>query len=197
MKFNADAAHTTALPSHLRNIIMGRVAFWLGIVFWAMGFAAAQTPPQPQPDSGIDAIMAYSGTWKIQGERFATAHSDAGKEDTTLRNDCWKSGAYVACNQYVNGDSKVLLVFIYNDKQKMYTSYQIPQTGDPATSGKLQIIGNIWTFPWSVSQGQTTTYFHVVNVFTASDHINYAQEFSVDNVHWTTMAKGLETRIGN
>lgn len=160
----------------------------------------ARKPPvigQQQPTAGIDAILAYAGTWKINGERFATAHSDAGKEDTTLRNDCWKSGAYVACNQYVNGDSKVLLVFTYNDKQKMYTSYPIPQNGDPASNGKLQIIGNVWTFPWQVTQGAQITFFHVVNVFTSPDHIEYAQEFSTDNVHWTTMAKGTETKIAN
>ena len=169
----------------------------------AIGLAGAQDarkPPvvgQQQPTAGIDAIMAYAGTWKVQGERFATAHSDAGKEESTLRNDCWKNGPYVACNQYVNGDSKVLLVFTYDDKQKMYTSYPVPQNGDPVSSGRLQIIGNVWTFPWQVSAGENITYFHVVNVFTSADHIEYAQEFSTDNVHWTTMAKGTETRISN
>jgi hypothetical protein len=169
----------------------------------ATGSAAAQAPQPPpkvvqqQAGAGIDVILSYAGTWKVQGERFATAHSDAGKEDTTLRNDCWKSGAYVACNQYVDGDSKTLLVFTYDDRQKMYTSYQVPRNGDPAGSGKLQIIGSVWTFPWTVTRGDTTTYFRVVNVFTAPDHIDYAQEFSTDNVHWTTMAKGAETKTGN
>lgn len=173
------------------------------IAVLAFGISAAQDARKPptiaeqQPTAGIDAVMAYAGTWKVQGERFATAHSDAGKEDTTLRNDCWKSGAYVACNQSVNGDSKVLLVFTYNDKQKMYTSYPIPQNGEPVTAGRLQIIGNIWTFPWQVTEGETTIYFHVVNVFTSPAHIDYAQEFSPDNVHWTTMAKGSETKIAN
>lgn len=167
----------------------------------AFGTAAAQSPQPPpkvaqqQVTGGIDAIMAYSGTWKVQGERFATAHSDAGKEDSTLRNDCWKSGAFVACNQYVNGDSKVLLVFTYHDTDKIYTSYPIPLNGETVSPGRLQIVGNIWTFPWAVTQGETTIYFHVVNVFTSADHIDYAQEFSTDNVHWTTMAKGSETRI--
>ena len=168
-----------------------------------VGFCGAQEAHKPpkvvaqQATAGVDAIMAYAGTWKVEGTRFATAHSDAGKEDTTLRNDCWKSGAYVACNQFVNGDSKVMLVFTYNDKQQMYTSYPIPQNGEPVSSGKLQIIGNIWTFPWQVTQGVANTYFHVVNVFTSPDHIDYVQEFSTDNVHWTTMAKGSETKIGN
>jgi hypothetical protein len=164
---------------------------------------AAQNDRKPptvaiqQSTGGIDAVMAYAGTWKVNGERFATAHSDAAREDTTLRNDCWKSGSYVACNQYVNGESKVLLVFTYSDLTKMYTSYPIPKDGEAAGAGRLQIVGNVWTFPWEVSQGGVTTYFHVVNVFKDHDHLDYAQEFSPDNVHWTKMAQGTEARTGN
>jgi len=182
--------------------------FTLGIAFSVGASACAQAPaqpgpihaqqaPEPSPGGSVDAIMAYAGTWKVHGEHFATAYSQVGKEDKTLRNDCWKSGAYVACNQYVDGDSKVLLVFTYNEKEKMYTSYQIPQGGAASGSGKLKIEGNIWTFPWQVTQGETTMYFHVVNVFTGTDRIDYAQEFSPDNVHWTAMAKGYETRVSN
>ena len=163
-------------------------------ISFATGFAFAQNPPSTS--AGIDVIMAYAGTWKVQGERFATAYSNAGKEDTTLRNECWKTGAYVVCNQFVNGDSKVLLIFTYNDQQKMYTAYHVTQNGDPAAPGRLQIVGNVWTFPWQVTAAGSTTYFHVVNVFTG-DHIQYQQEFSTDNVHWTTMARGSETKVGN
>ena len=155
--------------------------------------ATAQTAEQGP--AGIDAITVYAGTWKVQGERFATAYSQAGKEDRTLHNDCWKSGAYYACNQFVDGESKALLIFTYNDKEKMYTTYQIPHGGAAAGSGKLQIAGNIWTFPWQVTMGETTMYFHVVNVFTGTDRIDYAQEFSNDNVHWNSMARGSETRV--
>ena len=182
---------------------------WIGMIaLCAVGAAAQapqptqalQQPPAPAQDAqhgpaGIDAITAYAGTWKVQGERFATAYSQAGKEERTLRNDCWKSGAYYACNQFVDGESKTLLIFTYNDKDKMYTTYQIPQGGAAAGSGKLQIVGNIWTFPWQVTMGESTMYFHVVNVFTGTDRIDYAQEFSNDNVHWNTMARGSETRV--
>ena len=71
--------------------------------------------------------MAYAGTWKVNGERFATAHSDVGKDDTTLRNDCWKSGGYVACNQYVNGESKVLLVFTYSELTRCTPAIRFPE----------------------------------------------------------------------
>src|SRR6185503_11923472 len=116
---------------HLMRRIFLAIAIGV-IAELAGGAGLAQNDRKPptvavqQPTGGIDVIMTYAGTWKVNGERFATAHSDAGKEDNTLRNDCWKSGGYVACNQYVNGESKVLLVFTYNDVTKIYTSYPIP-----------------------------------------------------------------------
>jgi hypothetical protein len=161
---------------------------------------ALQPPPKievQQPTAGIDAIMAYAGTWKVTGERFATQYTTAGKEETSLRNECWKSGGYVACNQYVNGESKVLVVYTYSDLLKMYTTYPIPPNGQAASAGRLQIVGNVWTFPWEVTQGGVITYFRVVNVFHDQDHIDYAQEFSPDNVHWTAMAKGSEVKVGH
>ena len=149
--------------------------------------------PADKP-AGIDAIRAYEGTWDITIEHFDTAHSKASREHTSLHNDCWKSGGYFACNQYVDGQSKVLLVFIYNQGKNEYTSYQIPPGGGEAGSGKLLIDGNVWTFPWQTKEGDTITYFHVVNVFTTPGRIEFRQEFSPDNVHWTVMAKGMETR---
>jgi hypothetical protein len=182
---------------YLSLLAFGCVALTLAALGHAQNDRKPPTIADQQATGGIDAVMAYAGTWKVTGERFATAHSDLGKEDTTLRNDCWKSGAYVACNQYVNGESKVLLVFTYSDLTKSYTSYPIPKDGEAVSSGRLQIVGNVWTFPWEISQGGVTTYFHVVNVFKDHDHIEYAQEFSPDNVHWTKMAQGTEARIGN
>ena len=156
---------------------------------WGLCAAAPTEPP-----SGIDAIRAYEGTWDINIEHFDTAHSKASHEHTLLRNDCWKSGGYFACHQYVNGDSKVLLVFTFDPGTNTYTSYQIPPGGGDSGSGKLRIEGNVWTFPWQSAEGGQITYFHVVNVFTASDRIEFRQEYSPDNVHWTVMAKGSEKK---
>ncbi len=140
-------------------------------------------------------VWAYAGTWKIEGDNFDTAHSKASHESTTLHNACWKDGAYLACNQYVDGDSKVLLVFTYNDKDKTYSSYQIPQGGGQPGMGKMTIEGNVWTFPWEQTEAGSTTYYRVVNVFTSPDRIEYRKEFSSDKSHWTAMAKGAETKI--
>jgi hypothetical protein len=155
--------------------------------------AAPAVPPSTP--AGIDVVWAYAGVWKVEIDHLDTAHSKAGHEVTNLRNVCWKDGGYLACNQYVDGESKVLIVCTYNAKDNAYTSYQISMGGGAAGSGKLLIDGNVWTFPWEVTEGDKTTYFRVVNVFEAPDRIQFRQEFSPDKLHWTVTAKGIETKI--
>lgn len=166
---------------------------WTALVLaMALSIACSATPPGKSV--GIDAIRAYEGTWDITIDHLDTAESKASHEKTTLHNDCWKSGGYFACNQYVNGESKVLLVFTYDASKNEYTSYQIPPGGAEPGSGKLLIEGNVWTFPWQVGEGDKTTYFRVVNVFLAPDKIEFRQEFSTDHAHWTVMARGIENK---
>jgi hypothetical protein len=155
---------------------------------------AAPVAPAAAP-TGIDVVWAYAGVWKIEIDHLETAQSKASHETTNLRNSCWKDGGYLACNQYVDGDSKVLIVFTYNAKDNTYTSYQIPSGGGESGSGKLVVEGNVWTFPWQIKEGDKTTYYRVVNVFEAPDRIQYRQESSPDKVHWTVTAKGVETKL--
>jgi hypothetical protein len=171
---------------------MRGTAFCLALMVGAM---AAQAQTEAKPATGVEAMRAYAGTWSVETEHYATAQSKAGRERTMLRNDCWISGAYFACNQYVDGDSKVLLVFTYDAAAKVYHSYQIPAGGAEPGHGTMTMDGAVWTFPWQMTEGGVTTYFRVVNVWKGEDRIEYRQEFSTDKAHWTLMAKGNETRI--
>ncbi len=160
-----------------------------------LSFAALLSAiPATKAAGPLDKVAVYSGTWNLKAEHFATPYSKASKEATTIKNDCWRSGNYFACNQFVDGDSKALLIFTYNAKDDTYTSYPIPQGGGKAGSGKLLIKGDVWTFPWEDEADGKPVYFQVVNVFTSPGTIEYRQEFSTDNVHWTLMAKGTETK---
>ena len=161
--------------------------FLTGIVLCAC--AAAESP------AGIEKILAYQGTWKIETEHFNTRFSKAAKESSTLRNDCWRSGGFFVCDQFVNGESKDLIVFTYDAKDDTYGSYSVPAGGGEGGSGKLIVKGNVWTFPWEDKQDGKTVYFQVVNTFTAPGTIEYRQEFSEDKVHWTVTAKGLERKL--
>src|SRR5450432_2596041 len=139
-----------------------RLALTISLSSCASYSAALYAAAPVDKPAGVDVIRAYEGTWDVNIEHLDTARSKASREHNSLRNDCWKSGGYFACNQYVDGESKVLLVFVYNQTKNEYTSYQIPVGGGETGSGKLLIDGNVWTFPWQVKEGDTNTYFHVV-----------------------------------
>jgi len=155
----------------------------------------AQTAAPTSTPDDIAPLWAYAGTWAVTIDHFDTAHSKASHEQTTLRNACWKDAGYMACDQYIDGDSKVLIVFTYTGKNGVYTSYQVPPHGEEPGKGALILEGNTWTFPWQSGEGDKTTWFRVVNVFLAPDRIDFRQEFSTDNVHWTAMAHGVETKV--
>jgi hypothetical protein len=166
----------------------------LGSALAFLLYAHAAPPAAP---SGIDAIWAYAGTWKTFMDHVDTPYSKAGHEEKKLVNDCWKTGAYLACRQIVDGDPKVLLVFTCNPDGRTCTSYQIPTDGGEPGSGKLILDGNTWTFPWSLTENGKTTMFRVVNTWSSPTTIEFKQEYSTDQVHWTTMATGHETKSSN
>jgi hypothetical protein len=155
----------------------------------------AQTPAPPSPTAEVDPVWPYAGTWSVAIDHFDTAHSKASHEQTTLRNACWKDGGYMACNQYIDGDSKVLIVFTYSGRNGVYANYQIPLHGGEPGTGTLYIEGNAWTFPWQIEEGDKITFYRVVNVFLTPDKIDFRQEFSIDRINWTAMAHGVETRV--
>ena len=154
------------------------------------GMAVAASSP-----TGLDALSGYAGTWQTEIEHLNTPYSAAGKEIAVVRNVCWRSADFYACHQYVNGKSAALLVFSYDARRKRYRSCAIPAgSGQGGPCGEVMIRGNVWMFPWQVTANGKTTYFRVINVWTSPDSIDYRQEFSVDRIHWTLMAKGREQR---
>lgn len=55
--------------------------------------------------------------------------------------------------------------------------------------------GKTWLFPWSVKKDGSTTYFRVLNTWSSPRTIEFRQEFSSDQIHWTVMARGHEAKI--
>ncbi len=145
--------------------------------------------------SGIDTIRAYAGTWATHTVHYKTQYSRARTETAILRNVCWRSAGYFTCDQFVQGSSKALIVFTYDRSRRMYHTYTVPTNGGAAGSGMLVIAGNTWIYPWEDKDGLKKVHLRVVNTFVNPDTIQYRQEFSYDNVHWTTTATGSETRL--
>jgi len=171
-------------------------AFILLATALAISLASSAAAQAATPATGVDAIRAYAGTWKTTIDHQDTPYSKAGHEESTLVNDCWKSGSYLACRQIVNGDPKILIVFTCRDAHDC-SSYQIPADGGTAGSGKVQLDGNTWTFPWEQTDAGKTTYFRVVNVWSSDKTIEFRQEFSTDQLHWTRMASGHEIKLAD
>jgi len=144
--------------------------------------------------TGLDAIAAYAGRWQTDIQYLDTPYSKKSETKYQLRNECWRSAGYYACDQFVDGDSKALLIFMY-DPAKGYTSYPIQAGGGDVHPGRLIIEGKVWTFPWQMTQDGKTTYFHVVNTWDSPDSIQFRQEYSADGEQWLPIAQGHETRV--
>jgi hypothetical protein len=143
---------------------------------------------------GIDKIAVLAGTWKTDGQSFDTDFSKVGHDTSKLRNDCWGSGEFYSCDQYVNGESKALIVFTYNAGDGTYNTYAIRSGGASATSGKLKIDGDTWTYENPQSADSQPPYFRTVNVFEGAGTIHFSVEYTRDNQHWITMNQGVETK---
>lgn len=144
----------------------------------------------------IDAIAAYDGTWKTHIVHVKSALGPAYTEDATLQNVCRHSAGYYACEQVVDGVTKVLLVFTYDPKQKQYVSHVFPAVANAEMgSGNLLINGNVWTFPWRQTVDGKQAYVRIVNRFTDPDTIEVREEFSYDGRTWTVALTGSEHRV--
>ncbi|MGA9854919.1 MAG: hypothetical protein WBR29_06565 [Gammaproteobacteria bacterium] len=167
--------------------------FILTLIICLLIFPAAfWAAPLP---TGLDKLAVYAGTWKTETGHFDTPFSKAGKDSATIKNDCWRSGDYYACNQYLNGKSKVLLIYTYDAKHDTYTVYPIVAGDANVQPDKLIIHGNVWTFPWETKEKGKTIYFHVIDAFTAIDTIEHREEYSMDKVRWYPMAQGYEKKL--
>jgi hypothetical protein len=155
---------------------------------------SGQSAPSAPPAAGIAAIEAYRGTWKFSSVTLDTPHSKAAKDEKILRNDCWRSAGYFACNQFLDGKSQDLIVFTYHPDRNLYTTYIVPLDGSAASSGTLEIHGDTWIYPWEVTENGTTVYYRVVNIFTSRSSIQFRSEFSTDKAVWTPTATGTEVR---
>lgn len=70
----------------------------LAVGLLAVSLVCVGAMGQATPAAGADpiaAICAYEGTWSIKIDNVDTAHSKAGHEESTLRNDCWRSAGFM------------------------------------------------------------------------------------------------------
>jgi hypothetical protein len=164
---------------------------WMGALAWCGMALAADQAPAPE---GLEKLKVFSGAWRSESENFDTIFSHAAKVSSLLANECSVKGNFYVCDQSVNGQSRVLLVFAHAGGDTYGVTY-IPADGGHAITGALIVVDNTWTYPGQQSKLGQITYFRTVDIFTDADTIEFREEFSTDNQHWTLMAKGHETRV--
>lgn len=146
--------------------------------------------------SPLDRLNVFAGTWKSESQTFKTPYSEESNVTTTLVNQCWKAGQFFICNQSVNGESKVLLVFAFKGGDTYGVTY-VPADGSHSISGTVLVDGGVWTYPGETHKYGQVTYFRTVNIYASNDSLDYREEYSTDQQNWTLMAKGHETRVRN
>lgn len=155
---------------------------------------AAAAPADQDP---IGKISVYAGAWKSRIVHYQTTYTKAHVETTNVRTDCWRSGSYYACDQFIDGRSAAFIVYTYSAAAHVYHIQVIPKDGNLVTTGVMMISGNTWTFPWQYSDKGKTVYIRIVNVFPNRDTIQFHEAFSYDQTHWTTTADGIERRVAS
>ncbi len=162
---------------------------------WVAASIAAALLPCRLAAAPIDPIAAYAGTWNTHIVHYKTRYSKPRTETSTLKNTCFHSPGYVACEQAVDGSVKALIVFTYDKHANVYRSNVFPADGSAQSSGTVLIAGNTWTFPWEDKDGSKAVYLRVVNTFRDPNTIEFRQEYSYDRKHWTVTATGVEHRL--
>ena len=155
--------------------------------------ATAADAPMPTP---LDRLNVFAGTWTSEVQNFKTPYSEESSGTSTLVNQCWKTGAFFLCNQSVNGASRAMLVFTYKGGDT-YNEVEVSADTGHAANGTLLVDGGVWTFPGQFHKLGQLVYVRTVNIYDGTDSLDFREEFSDDQVNWTVMSKGHETRVRN
>ena len=130
-------------------------------------------------------LRLYDGSWDVRL---------AGKPADKLTNRCALIGRYYACEQTVNGKVGALVVFLPKEQPGEYWTNPLTTEARSNGRGDLSIQGNRWVYSSKNTEGEKTTFYRTVNVFTGADQIHFEVAESPDGKTWTVTMSGDETR---
>jgi hypothetical protein len=128
------------------------------------------------------------------------AEAMRGTEKITSKMECrWSpQRLFPVCEQSLttaSGDHHQLTIYSYNAKDSAYTYVIIHDPGAKPTSGKIEIKGNVWTYPSSLSK---TVQIRYTEEFTDTRTRVYKAESSEDGgVTWKTLLEGAAHRVAD
>ena len=139
-------------------------------------------------------LRLYDGRWDV-----APASGDKPAETVHIENHCEKVGEFFACNQFVNGKSVALVVFLPSHSLEnggyAYRNQALGvENGGSGNWGDLEIKGDRWVYSSEETDGGKKIYHRIVNVFSGTDRIHFEVQRSDDGANWTTKMSGDEAR---
>jgi hypothetical protein len=164
-------------------------------VFYVLAVAACISLGVAQADDPAKKLGAFLGKWQAEGTR--------GTEKITSKLECrWSpQGLFLVCEQSITtaaGDHRQLTVYSYNAKDGAYTYVTIAEPGAKPTSGKVEIKGNVWTYPFSFESNGKTVQIRTTNEFTDARTEVYKSESSDDGgVTWKTVLQGAAHKVND
>ena len=153
-------------------------AIFLAGMLFSLPVSASRDPYSP--------LKLYNGSWTL---------TMAGSSPKTITNHCNLVGKFFTCEQSVNHEVALLLIFIPKDAAGHYYTQSVTPDGKAAGRGALEIDGNRWTYSSSSTENGATTSYRTINVFSGTDRIHFEQQESKDGASWETKLSGDEVRI--
>jgi hypothetical protein len=158
-------------------------------------------PPAVSPKAAnvvIDpytSLRLYDGKWDL-----VPASGDKSSPATHIENHCAKAGEFFTCNQVVNGKNMALVVFLplhslENGGWAYRNEALRPEGDDPSSWGKLEIVGDHWTYSNEATEKGKKVLWRTTNLFSGADKIHFEVQRSEDGVKWDTQMSGDEVRV--
>ncbi len=136
-------------------------------------------------------LLNYDGEWQMKKD-----NPGPNDKPVTMDNDCVRTGAFVVCEQNVEGQAPSLDVFTYAGEPGRYYASPLDIKGNPLGRGDLTIDGDVWTYSSQETKNGKTTYYRTVNEFSdGNEKIKFRVEESADGRTWKTTMSGVETMI--
>ena len=139
-------------------------------------------------------LRLYDGKWDV-----IPATDGKPADQVHLENRCAKVGDFFACNQFLNGKSMALVIFLplqpLENGGYVYRNQALRTDGDSSgTWSKMEIVGDRWVYSSDETDKGKKTYWQTVNVFSGPDKIHFEVQKSDDGLKWTTTMSGDEAR---
>ncbi len=169
----------------MRKIYFSTSLFATSIVLsWALASLAQAKPDSTDP---LTPLRLYNGSWQL-------TVNGTGKS-VRIDNRCEPIGKFFACEQSVNGQVQLLVVFVPSGREDEYSVQNISTDGESGSKTVLTIGGTRWTYTSKEKSNGKTVYYRTTNDFRDTDHIHFEQFQSDDGQHWKSVRSGEEKRL--